>query len=80
MTHKTCPACGERLEATVKLYLTDLVIEHGKIVSFDVQSEGIGADLSLYCANDHTDIEGALLDSDNYPDEVVLYGRTIRTD
>lgn len=66
-----CPECGERIEASVVVYLADVEIDDGKITSYDVQSEGIGVELRLYCANDH--------DLDESPDEVTLYGVTFKT-
>jgi len=69
-----CPECGERIEASVVVYLCDVEIDidnGNRIVNYDVQSEGIGVELRLYCANDH--------DLDETPDEVTLYGVTFQT-
>lgn len=56
----TCPECGEPIEVTVKVYLTDVVIVGSTdgpsvptvIEAYD-QSKFIGADTAFYCTNGH---------------------------
>ena len=55
-----CPTCGGRLEATVPIYLEDVVITDGTITSFklafDWDAEGPfawDAGARVYCENDH---------------------------
>lgn len=73
-----CPVCGEPIEATVKVYLSDVVVKDGKIVSFHDSSEGgLGVELNLYCPNDHEgDIAEAVGD---HPSAVTLNGTTYQT-
>lgn len=54
----TCPVCGDRLEATVRFYLGNVVLdEAAQLKSFDVDYQ-LGGHIELYCAQGHDDIEG----------------------
>ena len=68
-----CPECGEPIEASVKVYLDDVVVEDGKIVSFtDSSALALGVELTLYCASDH---EGAISDAvEDWPNAITLNG------
>jgi hypothetical protein len=71
---KKCPTCGEPIEATLKVYLSDVVIDDdGTIKSFgDASASHLGAELSLYCENDHeVEIADAV---ENWPSTVTLNG------
>lgn len=60
----SCPKCGNALEATVRVYLSEVVIEpvDGKlvIVSSVDSSKAIGCEVDYYCANECGEVDGAI--------------------
>jgi len=51
-----CPQCGGRIQATVPIYLDDVVITDGTITSYKLEFDPIAWDhseASVYCENDH---------------------------
>jgi len=52
MIHK-CPICGERLQATITTYTKHVVLDDEGSVDDEGQDAGLGADLDVYCGNDH---------------------------
>lgn len=73
----TCPTCGGRIEATVPVYLQNVVLDdEGAIVDYELaftddQAHGGPFDWEsdagrLYCENDHP-IEWTMVDTDKLP-------------